>query len=228
VVQSQGRRASAGAGCFHPRPGYTPHVHVLFVCTANICRSPMAAALLAARMHDHTDSVTVSSAGIRGGRGVAPSMVPDEVLEVMDAYGIDLREHRSRALTVPMLHDADLVIGMGRRHVQEAILLDPGSWPHAFMLKELVRRGGELGPRRRAQGLGSWIEAAHGDRTRGSLAHRSAVDEVVDPYGGTLSDYRSTAVALAQLTAGMAGLLWPEGPTQPDGPLRPEGPAARS
>ena len=78
------------------------------------------------------------------------------------------------------------------------------------MLKELVRRGAVIGPRRPDQGIRSWIDAVHGDRTRASLAHRSTADEVADPYGGTLAQYRSTAAELAQLTGRLAGLLWPE------------------
>jgi protein-tyrosine phosphatase len=178
----------------------------------------MASALFAAQMHHHTEPVSVSSAGIRAGRGSTPDAVPDEVLDVMDHYGIDLRDHRSRALTATMLQDADLVIGMGRRHVQEAVLLDPGSWPQAFMLKELVRRGESVGPRPPAQHLESWIAAVHGDRTRESLAHRSGADEVADPYGKTLADYRSTAAELDQLTTQLTTLLWPTLTRPPAGP----------
>jgi protein-tyrosine phosphatase len=178
----------------------------------------MASALFAAQMHHHTESVSVSSAGIRAGRGLTPDAVPDEVLEVMDTYGIDLRDHRSRALTATMLQEADLVIGMGRRHVQEAVLLDSESWPHAFMLKELVRRGELIGARPPAQPVESWIATVHGDRTRGSLAHRSGADEVADPYGKTLADYRSTAAELDRLTAQLTALLWPTLARRPAGP----------
>ncbi len=210
-----------GAGAIIGRQavtGYNPHVQFLFVCTANICRSPMAAALFAEHIGLLADPVEVSSAGISatgelGGRGV-----PDEVLEVMAPYGIDLRTHRSRVLTQPLLEQADLIIGMGRRHVQEAVLLDPPSWPKSFMLKELVRRGDELGPRRADQGFRSWIDAAHGGRTRQGLVQRHPADEVEDPYGGPLAQYRATAAELAQLTAQLARLLWPDDVGAPDGP----------
>jgi protein-tyrosine phosphatase len=213
--EGQGRLLSdRPGGCW----GYTSPVHVLFVCTANICRSPMASAFFAAQTQDRADPVVVSSAGLLADSGSIPTVVPDEALEVMDTYGIDLRQHRGRALTASMLEGADLVIGMSRRHVQEAVLLDPRSWPHAFMLKELVRRGEHIGPRHSAQGLDAWIGAAHGDRTRESLAHRSKVDEVVDPYGGTMADYRATAAELSRLTARLTGLLWPDGPDWPVAP----------
>lgn len=184
--------------------GYTPGVHFLFVCTANICRSPMAAALLTHRIRGLADPVEVTSAGVRK----TDSTVPGEVFEVMAPYGIDLTGHQKQLITETLLQDSDLIIGMGQRHVQEAILLDPPCWPQAFTLKELVRRGQEVGPRRRDQGIRSWIDAVQGDRTRESLAHRSASDEVDDPYGGSLARFQATAVELDELTGQLAGLLW--------------------
>jgi protein-tyrosine phosphatase len=169
----------------------------------------MAAALFAGQIAHLDESSGVSSAGLSVGE-IDGTEVPPEVLEVMAPYGIDLRGHRSRALTPSMLVEADLVIGMSRRHVQEAVLLDPPCWPKAFTLKELVRRGALAGPRRPDQGIRSWIDSVHGDRSRASLAHRSAADEVNDPYGADLDRYRSTADELAGLTARLAGLLWSE------------------
>jgi protein-tyrosine-phosphatase len=196
--------------------GYTPHVHFLFVCTANICRSPMAAALFAEWVERLSDPVEVSSAGVRAVGELAGREVPHEVLEVMIPYGIDLSAHRSRALTQPMVEDADLIIGMSRRHVQEAILMDPPSWPKSFMLKELVRRGEELGHRRSDQGFRSWIDLVHGDRTRQSLVHRSRADDIEDPYGRPLAEYRSTSAELAGLIGRLATLLWPDAAVPPD------------
>ena len=67
------------------------------------------------------------------------------------------------------------------------------------------------------------------DRTRQSLAHRSSADEVADPYGGSLDRYRATAVELAELTAQLAVLLWPEAVLRhgrSTGEARPRSPAA--
>jgi protein-tyrosine-phosphatase len=180
----------------------------------------MAAALFADQSATATDEVVVTSAGVDVGLIEGDGEVPAEVLEVMSPYGVDLRDHRSRSLSQAMLVEADLVIGMGRRHVQEAILLDPPCWPKTFMLKELVRRGADIGPRRPDQGVRSWIDAAHGDRSRSSLAHRSTADDVVDPFGGSLERYRATAGELARLTGQLAALLWPGGGSSaPDPPV---------
>lgn len=166
----------------------------------------MAAALLTRRIESLTDAVEVSSAGVLdGGRSV-----PEEVLEVMAPFGIDLAEHRSRTLVAPMLQGSDLIIGMGRRHLQEAALLDPPCWSRAFTLKELIRRGEHAGARRPAQGIRSWIDSVQGDRSRDSLVGRSAADEVADPFGRSLDHYRATAAELDDLTARLVGLVWPD------------------
>jgi protein-tyrosine-phosphatase len=166
----------------------------------------MAAALLTRQIQYLADPVEVSSAGVLdGGRAV-----PDGVLQAMAPYGIDLSGHSSQSLTTPMLQGSDLIIGMGRRHLHEAVLLDPPCWPQAFTLRELIRRGEEVGTRRPDQGIRSWIESVQGDRTRASLVHRAVGDEIADPYGRSLDHYRSTAAELDQLTARLAGLLWPD------------------
>jgi protein-tyrosine phosphatase len=164
----------------------------------------MAAGLLAHRIEGLSDPVEISSAGVRK----TGSTVPEEVYRAMAPYGVDLVGHTKQVLSVPLLQSADLIIGMGRRHVHEAILLDPPCWPQVFTLKELVRRGEDLGPRRADQGIRSWIEAVHGDRTRVSMAHRASADEVSDPYGGTLRQFEATAEELADLTGRLADLLW--------------------
>jgi protein-tyrosine-phosphatase len=177
----------------------------------------MASALFSAQIHNLADPVEVSSAGLLTDNRSVSREVPEEVQVVMAPYGIDLREHRSRQVDASMVSQADLVIGMTRRHVQEAVLLDPACWPKAFMLKEFIRRGSDIGPRRPEQGIRSWIDSVHGDRSRATLAHRSTAEEVADPYGGTLAEYRLTAVELAQLTSQLAWLLWPDRPDAPVG-----------
>jgi protein-tyrosine phosphatase len=172
----------------------------------------MAAALFAREIDGRGESVEISSAGILPG-GAA---VPAEVLEVMGDYGIDLSAHRSRSLTQSLVSGADLVVGMARRHVREAIVLDSASWPHAFTLKSLVERGRVVGPRAPGSDVGSWLDAVHDGRTRTELAHRSSIDEVADPFGGPLAGYRTAARELDALTSELAELLWPRGRGQAD------------
>jgi len=166
----------------------------------------MAAALFAGQAAAHAGRPRVASAGL----GEAGVPAPDEVLEVMLRRGVDLTAHRSTTLTAPMVSAADLVVGMSLRHVQEAVLLDPTAWQRTFRLKELVKRGGFIGPRLPGQDTATWVRAAQGDRDRSALAHVSPGDDVADPFGGPYAGYEATAVELDELTGRLAGLLWPE------------------
>jgi len=96
-------------------------LHILFVCTGNICRSPMAAAIA----RDLLDAagrgdVEVSSAGIYAivGHGAT-----DDAVATADEHGLDLHGHRARQLTRELVTGADLVVGMTREHTDEALRL---------------------------------------------------------------------------------------------------------
>jgi protein-tyrosine phosphatase len=170
----------------------------------------MAAAFFSREAESLGEPVEIASAGLLPGG----EPVPEEVLEVMGGYGVDLSSHRSRSLSAPLLAGSDLVVGMQRRHVREAVLLDAASWPRAFTLKALIERGGAVGAREPSTDVASWVESLHQGRTRSELAHRSSVDEVADPFGGPLAGYRAVATELAGLTHALAGLLWPGGRQQ--------------
>jgi protein-tyrosine-phosphatase len=175
----------------------------------------MATAFLSGGRERRPDGVEAVSAGLLPG-GMSP---PPEVIETMGDYGLDLRSHRSRQLTRDMLGPADLVLGMARRHVQEAVLLDGASWPRAFTLKELVRRAQGVGPRADGAPVRPWVESLHAGRTRAELAHRDATDEVADPFGGPPEGYRATAAELDVLVRRLGALLRPEAPTSTGPPL---------
>src|SRR5437879_2292759 len=105
---------------------------ILMVCTANQCRSPMAAALLAGRLAASGIDISVRSAGTAAGRQPA---LP-EAVAAMAAHGIDISLHTSRVLQAADLSGAGLVIGMARQHVRQAVVLTAEVWPRAFTLKD--------------------------------------------------------------------------------------------
>jgi protein-tyrosine phosphatase len=178
---------------------------ILLLCSANVCRSVMAQALLSRRLAVRAAGVSVASAGLlESGR-----RPPPEVLTVMAARGIDVGRHRSRRVTADDLEAADLILGLAREHVRHAVVLAPESWPRAFTLRELLRRGARAGARVPGEPLGSWLARAASDRGRRDLLGGGAGDDVPDPYGGPLAGYRATASLLDGLTGDLAGLAWP-------------------
>jgi protein-tyrosine-phosphatase len=115
-------------------------VRVLFVCSGNICRSPMAAEYMRHRaVHDGLSHLVVDSAGTLGIHGAPAS--PEAVLALHE-IGLDLRGHRSKGIGPADLHSADLVIAMCRGHLVELSARFPGAQPHAHVLRAF-----EAGPR---------------------------------------------------------------------------------
>jgi protein-tyrosine phosphatase len=178
-------------------------IEILVLCTANICRSPMAGALLARELTAAGDSVLVRSAATAGRDGIPP---PAEVVSVMAAYGRDVSGHRSQVATAGDLGGADLVLAMTREHLRHAVVVAPATWPRAFTLRELVRRGDLAGRRQPEEALPGWLARVHAGRSRTALLGDSAEDDIADPIGGPLSGYEQTAAELWQLTGRLADL----------------------
>jgi protein-tyrosine-phosphatase len=178
---------------------------MLFVCTANIVRSPIAAALLMERLRDAGTDVVVESAGLRE----AERFIDDGAVMALAEYGVDLRRHRSRVLDAEMVGRATLTIGLEREHVREAVLLDGSAWPRTFTLKEIVRRGEATGARTPGESIEAWIARMHGDRTRHDLLGADRRDDVADPYGGPSGGYEDTAEEIDDLVRRLVELAWP-------------------
>lgn len=90
--------------------------HILVVCTANICRSPVAEAILCHHLEKRGLSRwTVSSAGTwaQNGRRAAHNSI-----HLMAERGIDITDHRSRLIEERHLQEADLILCMEWGHVE--------------------------------------------------------------------------------------------------------------
>jgi protein-tyrosine phosphatase len=184
---------------------------VLFVCTANIVRSPIAAALLRRQIQDMGTDAVVESAGLRE----AGEFIDDGARLALEAHGIDLRPHRSRLLESAMVSAASLIVGLEREHVREAVLLDRSAWPRTFTLKEIVRRGEAMGSREQGEAIEQWIARVHGGRVQHELLGDDPSDDVADPYGGAPGDYEEAADLINDLVRRLVQLLWPEHARQP-------------
>ena len=105
--------------------------NILFVCTGNICRSPMAEYMLASRLSDKTDW-DVRSAGVFAGNGMVASRLS---VETLDEIGIDMRSHRSRALGRELVDWASVVVVMTGSHRDQISTLFPDAMEKVFLLK---------------------------------------------------------------------------------------------
>jgi len=105
---------------------------ILFICTGNICRSPMAEGLFRHAVAGRGD-FRVLSAGIGAIDGQPPS---PHAVEAMRELGLDISRQRSHMLTANVVREADLIFGMTHNHVDSVILLYPFAAEKTFLLRE--------------------------------------------------------------------------------------------
>jgi len=86
---------------------------ILFVCTGNICRSPMAEAYFRDLCKKSKKNVDVVSAGIFAGNNFPPS---PEAVKIMSNYNIDISKHKSRQITEELVKSSDLIVAMTKSH----------------------------------------------------------------------------------------------------------------
>lgn len=107
-------------------------MRLLFVCTGNTCRSPMATAI--ARRLAAERGLTDLEIASAGTGAIDGSGASDGAMLVVMERGGDLGSHRSRALTAELVARADLVLVMGDRHL--ARVEELGGVGRAFLLTE--------------------------------------------------------------------------------------------
>ena len=105
---------------------------ILFVCTGNICRSPMAEGLFRQQMQGNPD-VEVASAGVGAGDGQPPST---HAVTACSEVGIDITNQRSNYLSPELVASSDYIFGMTRGHVDAITMMFPQAVEKTFLVRE--------------------------------------------------------------------------------------------
>jgi protein-tyrosine phosphatase len=180
-------------------------VKVVFVCTGNRFRSPIAEALFRAAVADDIP-VDVSSVGTLNLDRVP---VLPEAYDEADRLGVDVSRHRARPLSLQDLATADLVLGFERMHVVAAVVDAKARRDRTFTLPEAVQVVEAMEPPPALVGLdrAEWILEAMASR-RGRDPGLEPPPELADPIGGSRAIFRQTADQIDDLVRRLArGLL---------------------
>ena len=122
---------------------------MLFVCTGNTCRSPMAEHLARslARAHGVAPFEAVSA-------GITPAThmdFPEEARIALRKEGVDVADHKAKPVTEELISAADVVLAMEERHRQYLLQIFPSAKKKTFLLKEYA---GVPGPKGIADPIG--------------------------------------------------------------------------
>lgn len=170
-------------------------IRILTVCTGNICRSPLAAQLLAARLDPGRFSVTSG-----GTAALVGHQMPEHARRIATRMGLPTPEqHRGSALVHDDLAEADLVLGMAREHRRHVARLQPLVARRAFTLLEF----GHIVAHISDEQLGELTNCSDADnvaltvvtRMRGTVPRLTPEDryDVADPYGRSKQAYERSS-----------------------------------
>ncbi len=105
---------------------------ILFVCTGNVCRSPMAEGLFRQAVRGQGNYLALS-AGVGAVDGHAPSPHAVRALKELE---VDISNQRSQMLTAELVEKADYIFGMTHGHVDAVTMLYPQAAEKVFLLRE--------------------------------------------------------------------------------------------
>ena len=164
-------------------------MHIMFVCTGNICRSPMGELLLT-RYLDGT-TVQVSSAGTRG---VPRCQMDPSSARLMTSVNIEPSGFRSRRLTRSMAESADLILCFEKEQRKDIVALAPGAVRYTFLLNDFANmcqycaQNGMVSGRTIQERLASVIKVS--SMIRPMLP---TPKDIADPHGKSFDKFRIAA-----------------------------------
>ena len=178
---------------------------VLYVCTGNVCRSPMAELLFRSWVSPDAD-VEVASAGTQAlvGHGIDRASA-----SALGQLGIDPSRHRARQFEPWMAADADLILTAERAHRDLVMTALPSAFRRTFTMKEFARLAHHVRAGAPPQTIINEIAGLRG--LNGEVPE--ADDNMPDPYRGAISQARTIAQQVTDTVHATIGVLgmWPHG-----------------
>ena len=113
--------------------------NILFICTGNICRSPMAEYLLQDMAYKNNVNISVRSAGTGA---VVGAPVHAYIKLLLEKDGIDCNKHKARQISLKIIAESDLILVMEDYHKYTVNHLFPCSCGKTFLLSEYLSFGG--------------------------------------------------------------------------------------
>ena len=205
TLPSQSRQYTAPYGISGPKAATVPVAHdrfrLLFVCTGNVCRSPIAERLTRYELISRLGArgarqIVVESAGTWGHEG-AP--MEAHAATVLGEYGADPGGFAGRELLDEHVIDADLVLTATLDHRAQVISMGHAAGLRTFTLKEFTRLVRTIDPATLPDPLpDAGVAARARALVRAAAALRGwllvsppEADEVDDPYGAPISMFRN-------------------------------------
>ena len=177
-------------------------IRVLFVCTANICRSPYLE-LRARQLLGPAAGVEVASAGTRG---FDASPVSDTMAAEFERFGTDTASFRSRIVTDVLVDDADLVLTAEAAHRTQLLEDRPTAFRKIFTLGQFVASAEAVDPALHGRDL---IAAVMRRRVPASPDH-----DIDDPYRRGPAEARRAAVTMEAMLEVLVDRLGQSAPAQ--------------
>ncbi|MEM7387297.1 MAG: ribose 5-phosphate isomerase B, partial [Verrucomicrobiota bacterium] len=115
---------------------------ILFVCTGNICRSPMAEALFRDLTKEREGEFEISSAGVATFDGQMPS---EHCLEALEERGIDASGQRSQSLSEKLVAEQDFIFTMTQGHLHALTSIFPSADDKSYLVCEFSEHNGVIG-----------------------------------------------------------------------------------
>nr|WP_159233402.1 low molecular weight phosphatase family protein [Mycolicibacterium vanbaalenii] len=169
-------------------------MHVMFVCTGNICRSPMAERLAAAYGGElEIPDLRTSSAGVRA---VIAHPIHQDAVPALESLGGDASDFSARQLTARIAAEADLILTMTREHREAVLGVAPRKLRRTFTLIEAAR----IASRFDAQNVGDLADFR---------PHLGALElpDIPDPIGRSPDVFAAVGAQIAELLPPIMELL---------------------